>query len=76
MAIYCLFVTTQSTVVALIAEKDLSAWQFPVGIGLVAVLYVVSNHILHTYLVWMKILTSNDSNNTNIPVKLYVFVLL
>ncbi|KAL8518975.1 hypothetical protein ACS0TY_010069 [Phlomoides rotata] len=39
VAIYCLFVTTQSTLVALIAEKDSSAWKLPAGMGLVAVLY-------------------------------------
>lgn len=44
VAIYCLFVTTQSTLVALIAEKDSSAWKLPAGMGLVAVLYAVSTY--------------------------------
>ncbi|KAL3819203.1 hypothetical protein ACJIZ3_005108 [Penstemon smallii] len=39
MALYCLFVTTQSTVVALIAEKDLDAWKLQAEMGLVAVVY-------------------------------------
>ncbi|KAK6139248.1 hypothetical protein DH2020_027003 [Rehmannia glutinosa] len=39
VAIYCLFVTTQSTIVALIAEKDLTAWKLQAEMGLFAVLY-------------------------------------
>ncbi|KAI3467494.1 hypothetical protein Pfo_024157 [Paulownia fortunei] len=39
VAVYCLFVTTQSTLVALIAEKDLSAWKLQAEMGLVAVFY-------------------------------------
>ncbi|KAG8366181.1 hypothetical protein BUALT_Bualt17G0049900 [Buddleja alternifolia] len=39
MAIYCVFVTIQSTIVALIAEKDYSAWKLQAWMGLVAVLY-------------------------------------
>lgn len=43
VAIYCLFVTAQSTVVAIIAEKDLTAWKLQAEMGLFAVLYAVSN---------------------------------
>lgn len=41
VAIYCLFVTAQSTVVAAIAEKDLTAWKLQAEMGLFAVLYAV-----------------------------------
>ncbi|CAA0833698.1 WAT1-related protein [Striga hermonthica] len=39
VAIYCLFVTMQSTLVGLIAEKDIIAWKLQTRIGLLAVLY-------------------------------------
>ncbi|KAL7091618.1 hypothetical protein ACP275_12G116900 [Erythranthe tilingii] len=39
VAVYCLFVTMQSTVVALIAEKDTTAWKLQADMGLFAVLY-------------------------------------
>ncbi|XP_073057619.1 WAT1-related protein At3g28050-like [Primulina eburnea] len=39
LAIYCVFVTIQSSVIALIAEKDLNAWKLKAEMGLVAVLY-------------------------------------
>ncbi|XP_051145877.1 WAT1-related protein At5g40240-like isoform X2 [Andrographis paniculata] len=39
VAFYCLFVTMQSTAVALIAEKDAMAWKLQAHMGLVAVVY-------------------------------------
>ncbi|XP_073295170.1 WAT1-related protein At3g28050-like [Primulina huaijiensis] len=39
VAIYCVIVTIQSLVIALIAEKDLTAWNLQAEMGLVAVLY-------------------------------------
>ncbi|KZV15753.1 hypothetical protein F511_29313 [Dorcoceras hygrometricum] len=39
VAIYCVFVTIQSSVIALIAEKDLAAWKLKAEMGLAAVLY-------------------------------------
>ncbi|XP_073148390.1 WAT1-related protein At3g28050-like [Henckelia pumila] len=39
VAIYCVFLTIQSSVIALIAEKDSSAWKLQAEMGLVAVLY-------------------------------------
>ncbi|XP_073281757.1 WAT1-related protein At3g28050-like [Primulina huaijiensis] len=39
VAIYCVFLTIQSSVIALIAEKDLTAWKLQAEMGLVAVLY-------------------------------------
>ncbi|GER54836.1 nodulin MtN21 /EamA-like transporter family protein [Striga asiatica] len=39
VAIYCLFVTMQSTLVGLIAENDITAWKLQTQIGLLAVLY-------------------------------------
>ncbi|KAL0357954.1 UNVERIFIED_CONTAM: WAT1-related protein [Sesamum calycinum] len=39
VAVYCLFVTAQSTLVALIAEKDVTAWKLQADMGLVAVVY-------------------------------------
>ncbi|KAL6508618.1 hypothetical protein OROGR_023329 [Orobanche gracilis] len=39
VAVYCLFVTMQSAIVALIAEKDLTAWKLEAEMGLFAVLY-------------------------------------
>lgn len=49
VAIYCLFVTTQSTLVAVIAEKDITAWKLQAEMGLVAVLYAVSKYQHHEY---------------------------
>ncbi|KAL0305046.1 UNVERIFIED_CONTAM: WAT1-related protein [Sesamum angustifolium] len=37
VAVYCLFVTAQSTLVALIAEKDVTAWKLQADMGLIAV---------------------------------------
>lgn len=42
VAFYCLFVTIQSSVVTLIAERDATAWKFDTKIGLMAVFYSVS----------------------------------
>ncbi|KAK4429861.1 WAT1-related protein [Sesamum alatum] len=39
VAVYCLFVTAQSTVVALIAEKDVTTWKLQADMGLFAVVY-------------------------------------
>lgn len=39
VAVYCLFVTAQSTLVALISEKDVTAWKLQADMGLVAVVY-------------------------------------
>ncbi|KAL6562615.1 hypothetical protein OROGR_003622 [Orobanche gracilis] len=39
VAVYCLFVTMQSAIVALIAEKDLTAWKVEAKMGLFAVFY-------------------------------------
>ncbi|KAL2253564.1 UNVERIFIED_CONTAM: WAT1-related protein, partial [Sesamum indicum] len=40
VAIYCFFVTIQSLVVSLIAERDSTAWTIETKIGLIAVFYV------------------------------------
>lgn len=50
-AFYCLFVTIQSSVVTLIAERDVTAWKFDTKIGLIAVFYLVSK--------WYAITISN-----------------
>lgn len=51
VAIYCLFVTTQSTLVAVIAEKDTTAWKLQAEMGLVAVLYAgIINITLRLYM--------------------------
>lgn len=42
VAYYCLFVTIQSSVVTLIAERDLTIWRVDSKIGLMAILYSVS----------------------------------
>lgn len=42
VAIYCLFVTIQSSAVTLIAERDLNAWRLETKIGFIAVLFSVS----------------------------------
>ncbi|KAK4402821.1 hypothetical protein Sango_1022800 [Sesamum angolense] len=41
VAIYCFFLTIQSLVVSLIAERDLTAWRIETRIGLIAVLYML-----------------------------------
>ncbi|XP_011086527.1 WAT1-related protein At3g28050-like isoform X2 [Sesamum indicum] len=42
VAIYCFFVTIQSLVVSLIAERDSTAWTIETKIGLIAVFYVAT----------------------------------
>lgn len=41
VVIYCVFLTIQSSVIAIIAEEDLTAWKLQAEMGLVAVLYAV-----------------------------------
>lgn len=41
VAFYCLFVMIQSSVVTLIAERDLNAWRIETKIGLIAIFFSV-----------------------------------
>ncbi|PIN09882.1 Permease of the drug/metabolite transporter (DMT) superfamily [Handroanthus impetiginosus] len=51
VAIYCIFVTLQSTVAAVIAEKDLTAWKLQAEMGWVAVFFAgIINITLRLYL--------------------------
>lgn len=41
VAFYCLFVTLQALLGALIAERDVAAWRLHADMGLVAIIYAV-----------------------------------
>ncbi|KAL8518971.1 hypothetical protein ACS0TY_010067 [Phlomoides rotata] len=59
VAFYCLFVTIQSSVVTLIAERDVTAWKFETKIGLIAVFYSAILNIAYrlyvtAWCIWKK----------------------
>ncbi|KAL7091620.1 hypothetical protein ACP275_12G117000 [Erythranthe tilingii] len=59
VAFYCLFVTIQSSLVTLIAERDLSAWRIDTKIGLIAIFYAAIMNIafrlyVTAWCIWRK----------------------
>lgn len=60
VAFYCLFVTIQSSVVTLIAERDATAWRIDTKIGLIAILYSVRENIFEKYLICLGYIYVHD----------------